>query len=302
MKTRFEGSDGRRRLIGVLMTQRLVEHDNALAERLADEGELVILNAGDVMIEQNSADNDLYFIIEGEVSVVVNKRNVATRAARDSVGEMALVDGSARRSATVVAAKPVCALKLAESRFHEIAVAFPRIWRSIAVVVAERLRQRARFHRPPNERPILFIGSSVEGLAVAKEIQLGLKHSSLVARLWTNSVFGPGGVTIDALLAQVDCSDFALFVFGPDDKITSRDEKYRGPRDNVVFELGLYMGRLDRDRCYIVKEHSSDIKIPSDLLGVTPITYICKPGADLTTAISTVCTEVETVVARLGVR
>jgi CRP/FNR family cyclic AMP-dependent transcriptional regulator len=196
----------------------------------------------------------------------------------------------------------VCALKLTESRFHEIATAFPKIWRSIAVVVAERLRQRARFHRPPNERPIVFIGSSVEGLAIAKEIQLGLKHSSLVARLWTNGVFGSGGISIDALLAQVDVSDFALFVFGPDDKITSRDEKYLGPRDNVVFELGLFMGRLDRERTYIVKENCTDIKIPSDLLGITPLTYVCKPGADLTTAISTVCTEVEAAVARLGVR
>jgi len=302
MKTRFEGVDGKRRLVDVLMDQRLIEHDKALAERIADEGELVTLGVGDVLVEQDSTDNDLYFIIEGEVSIVVNKRDVGTRAARDSVGEMALLDGSARRSATVVAAKPVCALKLTESRFREITAAFPNLWRSIAVAVAERLRHRARFHRPPNEKPIVFIGSSVEGLAVAKEIQLGLKHSNLVARLWTNGVFGPGGVTIDALLAQVDVSDFALFVFGPDDKITSRDEKYLGPRDNVVFELGLFMGRLDRERTYIVNENSDDIKIPSDLLGISPITYVCKPGDDLATAISTVCTEVEAVVARLGVR
>lgn len=302
MKTRFEGADGRRRLVEVLKTQRLVEHSEPLAERLADAGKLVEYSPGEALLEQDSVDNDLCFVLEGEVSVIVNKRSVAKRGPRESVGEMALLDGSARRSATVVAAKPVCALRLTEANFQKVATEFPGIWRALAIVVAERLRQRAQFHRAPNEKPIVFIGSSVEGLAVAREIQLGLKHASLVARLWTNGVFGPGGIAIEELLTQVDSSDFALLVFGPDDKITSRDEKYLGPRDNVVFELGLFMGRLDRDRCFIVKEHSSDIKMPSDLLGVTPITYVCKARGELTVAISTVCTEVDAAVRRLGVR
>lgn len=109
-------------------------------------------------------------------------------------------------------------------------------------------------------------------------------------------------MSIDSLLAHVDRADFAVFAFGPDDQVTSRSEAYLAPRDNVVFELGLYMGRLSRDRCYIVKEHSSDIKIPSDLLGVTMLTYVHATGDDLGIALGPVCTQLEDVIRRLGVK
>ena len=298
MKTRFEGQDGKRRLVEVMQEQHLVKHDPQLAGRIAADGELIEFSAGDFVIRQGSADNDIYFIVDGEVAVEVNGRFVATRRPRDSIGEMALVDGAARRSATVVASKPMCAVKLTEPQFQKVAEEYPRIWRAVAIVVAERLRQRNEFHRAPNTKPILFIGSSVEGLPVAKQIQLGLKHANVVPQLWTNGIFGPGGLPIDSLLEHVERSDFAIFVFGPDDTVTSRNVEYAAPRDNVVFELGLYMGKLNRDRCYIVKKHGSDIKIPSDLLGVTAITYVQALDAD----ISMVCTQIEDAVGRLGVK
>jgi predicted nucleotide-binding protein len=302
LKTRFEGPDGQRILTAVIKAQYLVQHHEALAARIAAEGELVELAPGQVLITQDSSDNELYFIIDGEVAVVVNNRAVATRGPRDSVGEMSLVDGSARRSATILATKPVCALRLSEAKFNSVALDYPNIWRAVAIVVAERLRQRTQFHAPPNEKPVMFIGSSVEGLAIAKQIQLGLKHAPVVPQLWTNGVFGAGGVSIDSLLAHVERSDFAAFVFGPDDKVTSRDDVYMAPRDNVVFELGLYMGRLNRDRCFIVKEQSTDVKIPTDLLGVTPVTYVHSPSVGLATVVGPVCTELEDAVARLGAR
>lgn len=302
MKTRFEGTEGRRLLVEVLQTQRLVEYSPATAERLAADGEVVEFRVGDTIVHQDSTGNDVYFIIDGEAGVVVNGRKVATRQAKESIGEMALVDGSARRSATVTALKPVCALKVSEPAFRAIATDHPLIWRAIACVVADRLRQRVQFHQPPNERPTLFLGSSVEGLPVAKQVQLGLKHTPLTVQLWTSGVFGPGGVAIDSLISAVDRSDFAAFVFGPDDKVTSRAAEYLAPRDNVVFELGLFMGRLNRDRCFLVREHSTDIKVPSDLLGITPITYVLRARDDLPSTLATVCTELEEVIGRLGVK
>ncbi len=70
----------------------------------------------------------------------------------------------------------------------------------------------------------------------------------------------------------------------------------------MVFELGLFMGKLDRNRAFIIKEQKSDVKIPTDLLGVTPLTYVYRLGGNLTSAIGPVCTELRKVISSLGVR
>jgi len=303
MKARFEGSDGRRRLVEALSEQRLVEHDQVLAAAMAERGELHEYAAGTQVIVQGGEDNEIYFIIHGEAGIYVNDRHVASRHPREAVGEMAMIDPSARRSATVVANTPLTVLRVAEPVMRELIRDNAGAWRTIALVIADRLRQRSRFHRPPNQQPVLFIGSSVEGLAVAREIQLGLKHEKVLVRPWnTPGVFGSGGVPVDSLLDEVDASDFAAFVFGPDDMVFSRGEQYEIPRDNVIFELGLFMGRLDRNRSFIIKEQASEIKIPTDLLGVTPITYVRKQGETLSPAIATICTELLKAMSNLGVR
>lgn len=303
MKERFEGGEGRRRLIDALKSQRVVENDQALATALAEVGEVVELPTGKQFITQGDAENDVFFIIDGEAGVFDNSRHVATRKARESVGELALIDPSARRSSTVTALSPLTALRVPEPEFKAVTEDNARVWRTLAIVIAERLRERNRFHRPPNELPVLFIGSSVEGLKVAQEIALGLKHDKIRVRPWNMpGVFGPGGTPLDSLIKEVDASDFAAFVFGPDDKVFSREEEYEAPRDNVVFELGLFMGRLERNRSFIVKDQHADIKIPTDLLGVTPITYVAKPGEDLSAPVGTICTELRKVIAAVGVR
>src|SRR4029453_17942183 len=44
-------------------------------------------------------------------------------------------------------------------------------------------------------------------------------------------------------------------------------------RDNVVFELGLFTGRLGRDRAFILMPKNSDFHLPTDLLGVSTATF-----------------------------
>jgi predicted nucleotide-binding protein len=138
---------------------------------------------------------------------------------------------------------------------------------------------------------------------VTNEIIAGLKHDHVVVRSWSlPGLFSPGGTPIDVLLKEVDGSDFAAFVFGPDDKIASRKAKYFVPRDNVVFELGLFMGRLSRERALVVMQHKSSVKIPTDLLGVEAITYVTKSPPDLATSIQTVCHDLRKIITRLGPR
>ena len=75
-------------------------------------------------------------------------------------------------------------------------------------------------------------------------------------------------------MEALDRFDFAAFVLSPDDIVQLRNQEFRSARDNVVFELGLFIGRLGRKRCFIVMPRDiSDFHLPSDLLGTTPVTF-----------------------------
>jgi predicted nucleotide-binding protein len=130
---------------------------------------------------------------------------------------------------------------------------------------------------------------------------LKLKHDKIEVQIWTDGVFSPSGTTIDDLQAMANNADFAAFLFGPDDVVVSRGKESDAPRDNTIFELGFFMGNLDRTRTFIIKERDADIKIPTDLLNITPITYV-KLGSNLITAIAPVCTELRDAISRIGTK
>ena len=62
------------------------------------------------------------------------------------------------------------------------------------------------------------------------------------------------------------------------------------------------MGKLDRNRTFIIKEHSADVKVPTDLLGITPLTYLHPNETDLSLAIRPACTELQKAIKKLGPR
>jgi predicted nucleotide-binding protein len=41
-------------------------------------------------------------------------------------------------------------------------------------------------------------------------------------------------------------------------------------RDNVIFELGFFIEKLGKKRCFIVMPDDIDFQIPTDLVGITP--------------------------------
>ena len=303
MEGRFpEGSAGKRMLVSVLKQQRLVECDSDMAEWLAEKGELIEFCHGDSLIAQGGVDTDIFFILHGEAGVFVNQRHVTSRGPRESVGEMALVEPSALCMATVTALSPMVVLRLTGRASSRSSTNFRglggplRWWRWTAC------NKRRGFIDPQTLSPCCSSGGATEDLAIAEQIQLNLKHAEIVAKIYTNEVFGPSGVPIEDLLAQIDTSDFAAFVFGTNDKVISRKEEHHAPRDNIVFELGLFMGRLGRNRAYIIKEHKSNLKIPTDLLGVIPITYVGDPTQDSSTVLAPVCSELRKVIKEVGVR
>ncbi|HEY0426277.1 MAG TPA: nucleotide-binding protein [Pyrinomonadaceae bacterium] len=121
-------------------------------------------------------------------------------------------------------------------------------------------------------KPKLFIGSSQINLKVAKALKKGLEDCAEV-KIWNEDVFGLNEGFLETLLNNRNEYDFAVFVFAPDDVTTSKDETKFSPRDNVLFESGLFMGACGRERVFIVYEETSELKIPSDFAGVTLATY-----------------------------
>jgi hypothetical protein len=118
-------------------------------------------------------------------------------------------------------------------------------------------------------QPSIFLGSSGEQLEMAQEIAGKLGYSALV-HVW-DDVFPAGHTTLASLMDEANKVDFAAFIFAPDDQVVSRSSEMQGPRDNVIFEAGLFGGILGMERSIII--YAKGAKLPSDLEGLTPINY-----------------------------
>lgn len=120
-------------------------------------------------------------------------------------------------------------------------------------------------------KPRVFIGSSKEGLAVAGALGDSLSRVAQVD-IW-DQCFEIGQLNMEALAEQLSACDFAVLVLTGDDMTTSRGRRTASPRDNVVFEAGLFMGKLGRRRALLLREDRRDMKLPSDWDGLTMATY-----------------------------
>jgi predicted nucleotide-binding protein len=86
---------------------------------------------------------------------------------------------------------------------------------------------------------------------------------------WKKGVFGASEATIESLEKLLPQCDFAILILTADDKIRIREKRKVAPRDNVVFELGLFMGAIGRSRTFMLVEKRDELRLPPDLLGVT---------------------------------
>lgn len=299
MKERFEG-EGASHLLDAVKRQELVDGDAELAKELIAAGELREFKQGEYLTRQEGEDDDVYLLVAGVVAIVVNGNNIGTRRAREHVGEMAAVEPAQKRSADVVANETVVVLKVSSARFRAICEKHPVIWLAIARGLSRRLYARNKLIPTPNENPSLFIISSSEALEVARQLQLGLKHD-VMATVWTNGVFFAGGYPLESLENAVAASDFAVAIAQADDIVESRGATAPTLRDNVLFELGLFMGKLTRYRTILVHPKVAGLKLPSDLQGLNMISYQPGTAGDLALRLAPVCTEIAGIVKKLGV-
>lgn len=145
-------------------------------------------------------------------------------------------------------------------------------------------------------KPRLFISSATEGLEVAYQIQLRVKPAEEVT-VWEHGFFPPGCTPLETLIARLDEFDFAVIILSPHGRTVSRGSLHTTPADNVIFELGLFMGRLGPRRTFILYEDGTDIKLPSDIAGVTVLRYERDKDSYF---VDTTCTTIRGVIRELG--
>jgi O-acetyl-ADP-ribose deacetylase (regulator of RNase III) len=121
-------------------------------------------------------------------------------------------------------------------------------------------------------RQRIFIGSSGEAIEICGALQQELDRHFEVT-VWNQGVFRLTHDALDSLLAALDSSDAGIFVLRPDDVTESRGQSNPTVRDNVIFELGMFIGRLGRDRSFILTPDGSDLHFPSDLRSITTAHY-----------------------------
>jgi len=145
--------------------------------------------------------------------------------------------------------------------------------------------------------PTVFVASSGESQRLAQAIQQNLKTAEV--RVWTQDAFHPGQTLIDELQRNLKQSDFGVFIFAGDDEVKIRGQKYQAVRDNVILELGMFIGLLGKDHSFIVKPENADLRLPTDLQGVVAVTYNKEwAQREPVPALGSACTQIDDAIKR----
>jgi hypothetical protein len=150
------------------------------------------------------------------------------------------------------------------------------------------------------EKPRIFLGSSGKQTKLLQALTRGLEDVVHVEP-WMTS-FNPGTTTLERLIELTREVDFAAFVFAQDDWTTNTPTEaplpapgQASPRDNVVFEAGLFGGVLGMRRTFIL--HASGAKLPTDLLGLTCVRY---DGSTAAAVMKVVCQKLRVAIENEG--
>lgn len=286
--------------VEAISEQVIAGGNEELAKELDQRGELIAIPLGERFIAQGEEEHDIFLILAGTCEVVVNGRPIARRGPRTHVGEMASIAPTQVRAADCIASENMVALRLSEADFSEIGTRFPNVYRSIARELAHRLLERNKTVGTYREAIRVFIISSAEALPVARQIQSAFEYDPFTVVVWTDGVFKVSNYPLDDLEAQIQDSDFAIAIAHTDDVTQSRGEDWPAPRDNVVFELGLFLGRLGRNRAILMEPREEGLKLPSDLAGITTISYVYEEGNDTAAMLAPACNKLRNHINEFG--
>jgi len=177
-------------------------------------------------------------------------------------------------------------------------------------------------------KPKVFIGSSSESIYLVDALFTNLDNAGIAeVTPWYNGVFQGGNYTMDDIAKQLDSNDLGVFILDADDITVSRESVQASPRDNVIFELGLFMGKLGKERVLFVtpnelteskavlipvkaqhvdpakeyvekdgvkyeKRTINSFKVPSDLYGITQLQYRLRDDGNWMAALTSVSSEI----------
>lgn len=262
-------------LVSGLMSQKTI-CSKADAELISDAGKILKYEQGDFIAREGDLGNEAFYILSGSVQIRIKNHPYKIRNKNELVGEMSILEPGGRRSADLIAAMDDTYIySVSIAKFHELAAKSSELWRCIAIEIAERLRQRDAMFLPPNDKPTVFIASSSEGAnQYLASIKSELSGPERILKPWNGKgIFLPSKSTLEALEKQANESDFAIILVTADDISESRGNLNLSARDNVIFEAGLFMGALEAQRVFLLVEHNADLKLPSDLNGITVMPF-----------------------------
>ncbi|WP_254842787.1 TIR domain-containing protein [Bacillus sp. MRMR6] len=154
-------------------------------------------------------------------------------------------------------------------------------------------------------KPKLFIGSARESIEYVDAIHEQLHYVAEVTP-WSAGTFAALEYTMESLERQLDINDFAVFVFSPDDVVNTRGNITFKTRDNTLFEMGLFWGRLRRGRVFYIipdqipnQEGVEGYRLPSDLDGLTVLKYEIRTDQNFEAAVNRACRAIKTKIQEL---
>jgi TIR domain/Predicted nucleotide-binding protein containing TIR-like domain len=135
-------------------------------------------------------------------------------------------------------------------------------------------------------KPTLFISSSNKAVDVARALGSNLDHEADIV-IWSDQIFSENQSSLDLLLRSLDKIDYAILIITHDDLISQRSVSATTLRDNVIFELGIFLGRLGPARTFIVTDdYDSPIPLPSYLASIAVVRFRRRDDGNLSASLS----------------
>lgn len=144
-------------------------------------------------------------------------------------------------------------------------------------------------------KPTIFIASASEDLPLANAAFSELEDVC-DPTVWDQDIFTPSAYVLEDFERLVHQFDYALLVLGATDQRISRGKSVQVPRDNVIAELGLFVGAIGRSRVFVLTSDAHGLDLPTDLLGFGVLKYHHRADENLRAAVRTACTRIKSVV------